>query len=55
MFTTKRNRIVYEMLLAKVIIPDTNLLEHIPKQMTHYLYKDCEASPQFQTKRRSRN
>jgi hypothetical protein len=46
----------YEMLLAKVLIPGTNLLEHyIPKRMTHYLYKDCEDSPQLQTKRRSRN
>lgn len=45
----------YKMLVAKVIIPDTNLLEHyIPKQMTHYLYKDCGDSPQLQTKQRSR-
>jgi len=33
---------LYEMLLSKVIT-NSNLLEHyIPKQMTHYLYKDYE-------------
>ena len=46
----------YEMLLSKVVISDTNLLEHyIPKGMTHHLYKDCEDSPQPQTKRRTRS
>lgn len=34
---------LYEMLLSKVLVSNSNLLQHyIPKQMTHYLYKDYE-------------
>lgn len=45
----------YQMLLSKPIISNDNLLEHyIPKNRTHYLYKDYEEPPQPQTKQRTR-
>ena len=42
----------YEMLLSKVIISNSNLLQHyIPELMTHYLYKDYEETKKGKSKK----